>query len=138
MLLRLSDLYYVFKINLRLFFDLENIKKPPRKVAYLRQLVLLGVFFLWSPDCLNQPRSSFPFYKFFYTIVSAKVSGYTIHYCWSIRKSLHVLTEKVAKGCSHYIFNLLWQFLSFNILKYWRRIWEGNAAFRHFHKFNGH
>ena len=61
------------------------------------------------------------------------VSGYTIHYCWSIRKSLHVLTEKVAKESSHYIFNWLWQFLSFNILKYWRRIWEGNAAFRHFH-----
>ena len=33
------------------------------------------VFFLCSPDCPKQPRTSFPFYKFFYPIVSAKVSG---------------------------------------------------------------
>ena len=33
------------------------------------------VFFLCSPDCPKQPRTSFPFYKFFYPIISAKVSG---------------------------------------------------------------
>ena len=32
-------------------------------------------FFLCSPNCPKQPRNSFPFYKFFYPIVSAKVSG---------------------------------------------------------------
>ena len=31
-------------------------------------------FFLCSPDCPKQPRTSFPFYKFFYTTISAKIS----------------------------------------------------------------
>ena len=34
----------------------------------------VGSFFLCSHDCPKQPRTSFPFYDFFYTIVSAKVS----------------------------------------------------------------
>jgi hypothetical protein len=51
------------------------LKNPPQKVAYLWQL---GVFFLCSPDCPKQPRTSFPFYKFFYPIISAKVSGLTV------------------------------------------------------------
>ena len=51
--------------------DLENIKKPPQKVAYLWQL---GGFFLCSPDCPKQPRTSFPFYTFFYQTISLKIS----------------------------------------------------------------
>jgi hypothetical protein len=35
----------------------------------------LGIFFLCSPNCPKQPRTSFLFYKFFYPIVSAKVSA---------------------------------------------------------------
>ena len=55
------------------FFNLENIKKPPQKVAYLWQL---GDFFSAVPAaCPKQPRTWFPFYEFFYPIVSAKVSG---------------------------------------------------------------
>ena len=57
--------------KIKLFLDLENIKKLPKK-SYLWQS---EVFFLCSPDCPKQPKYSFPFYKFFYTIVSAKVSG---------------------------------------------------------------
>ena len=53
-------------------FSHKKLKKPSQKVAYLWQL---GVFFLCSPDCPKQPRTSVPFYKFFYPIVSAKVSG---------------------------------------------------------------
>ena len=34
----------------------------------------VGSFFLCSPDCPKQSRTSFPSYKFFYTIVFAKVS----------------------------------------------------------------
>jgi hypothetical protein len=45
-------------------------KKPPQKVAYLWQL---KVFFLCSPICPKQPRTSFPFYKLFYPN-SAKLS----------------------------------------------------------------
>ena len=46
--------------------DLENIKKPPQKVAYLWQL---GV-----PDCPKQPRTSFPFHKLFHTTISCRIS----------------------------------------------------------------
>ena len=47
------------------------MKKPPQKVAYLWQL---GVFFHCSPDCPKLPRTSFPFYKFFYTTISGRIS----------------------------------------------------------------
>ena len=70
-----ADATMFFKKILRLFFDIENIEKPPQKVAYLWQL---GVFYLCSPDCPKQPKSSFPFCKLFYTIVSSKVSGLTL------------------------------------------------------------
>ena len=53
------------------FFAHKKLKKPPQKVAYLWQL---GGFFLFSPDCPKQLRTSFSFYKLFYPIVSAKVS----------------------------------------------------------------
>ena len=39
-------------------------------------------FFLCSPDCAKQPRTSFPFYEFFYTIISAKVSVYSAPICF--------------------------------------------------------
>jgi hypothetical protein len=42
------------------------LKRPPQKVAYLWQL---GVFFLCSPACPKQPRTSIPFYKFFYLTI---------------------------------------------------------------------
>ena len=43
---------------------------------HLKKLHTFGSweFFLCSPDCPKQPRTSFPFYEFFYPIVSAKVS----------------------------------------------------------------
>ena len=55
---------------------------------HLKKLHTYGsweVFFLCSPDCPKQPRTSFPFYKFFYPIVSAKVSGYYILSNWRWR-----------------------------------------------------
>ena len=62
----------LFSADARFFLNLKlKLKKPPQKVAYLWQL---GGFFLSSPNCQKQPRTSFPFYKFFYPIVSAKVS----------------------------------------------------------------
>ena len=57
------------------FFAHKKLKKTTQKVAYLWQL---GVVFLCSPDCPKQPRTSFPFHKFFYPIVSAKVSDYAL------------------------------------------------------------
>ena len=50
----------------KIFFAHKKLKKPPQTV---------GTFFSLQPDCPKQPRTSFPFYKLFYTIVSAKVSG---------------------------------------------------------------
>ena len=38
-------------------------------------------FSLCSPDCQKQPRTSFSFYKLFYPIVSAKVSGWQTYVC---------------------------------------------------------
>ena len=32
------------------------------------------LFFLCSPDCPKHPRNSFPFYKFFYTTISCRIS----------------------------------------------------------------
>jgi hypothetical protein len=37
----------------------------------------LGGFFLCSPNCLKQPKTSFPFYKFFYPTISGRISGFT-------------------------------------------------------------
>ena len=34
----------------------------------------VGSFFLCSPDCPKLPRTSFPFYKFFYPIISPRIS----------------------------------------------------------------
>ena len=65
--------YNIFKKILNFFCPQKVEKKPPEKVAYLWQL---GVFLLYSPDCPKQPRTLFPFYKFFYPIISAKVSAF--------------------------------------------------------------
>ncbi len=56
----------IFKNIFFNFFAHKKLKKPPQKVAYLWQL---GVFFLCSPACPKQPRTSFPFYKFFYLTI---------------------------------------------------------------------
>ena len=55
------------------FFAHKILKKPPQKVAYLWQLEV--VFFLCSPDFPKQPRTSFPFYKFFDTTILCRISG---------------------------------------------------------------
>ena len=46
-------------------------KKHPKKLHIWQ----LGGFFLCSPDCPKQPRTSFPFYKFFYPTISGRISG---------------------------------------------------------------
>ena len=61
-----------------IFFNIfahKKLKKPPQKVAYLWQL---GGFFLCSPDCPKQPRTSFPLYKFFYPTISSRISASSI------------------------------------------------------------
>ena len=54
----------------------------------------MAIFFLCSPDCPKQPRASFPFYKFFYTIVSAKVSDHDRGNCAVLLLILGILLRK--------------------------------------------
>ena len=61
-----------FQKNLKINFCPQKLGTPPQKVAYLWQL---GVVFLCSPDCPKQPRTSFPFYNFFYPTISCRISG---------------------------------------------------------------
>ena len=58
-------------------------------------------FFLCSPYCPKQPRTSFPFYKFFYPIVSAKVSGFaTLAYFLQIlTREMSTLTFCIYAAC---------------------------------------
>ena len=62
--------YFFFKF--KYFFAHEKFKHHPKK---LHTYGSWEVFFLCSPECTKQPRTSFPFYKFFYSIISAMVSG---------------------------------------------------------------
>ena len=68
----LRPVFYVFMgiFFLKLFFALENIKKHLEKVHTYGSW---DSFFLCSPDCPKQPRTSFPFYKFFYTTISGRI-----------------------------------------------------------------
>ena len=57
--------------KIRFFFSPKVVKTTPKSCI----LMAVGrFFFLCSPDCPKQRRTSFPFYNFFYTIVSPKVS----------------------------------------------------------------
>jgi hypothetical protein len=55
-----------------IFFAHKKVEKPPQKVAYTSGS--WEVFFLCSPDCPKQPRTSFPFYKLFYPTISGRIS----------------------------------------------------------------
>ena len=57
--------------KIKTFLPHKKLKKPPQKVAWQ-----LGVFFLCSPNCPKQPRTSFPFYKFFYPTISGRISDW--------------------------------------------------------------
>ena len=59
--------YVTFNVDAIIVFAHKKLKKPVQKVAYLWQL---GVYFLCSPDCPKQPRTSFPLYEFSQTISS--------------------------------------------------------------------
>ena len=56
-----------------MFFWPQKVEKTTPKSCILMDV---GSFFFCSPDCPKKPRTSFPFYKFFYPIVSAKVSAW--------------------------------------------------------------
>ena len=86
---------------MKCFFDRENIKKLTSKVAYLWQF-----FFLCSPDCPKQPRTSFPFYKLFYPIISGRISEETpfLKFCklWSFLNRDSPVVHKCQKLGSYW------------------------------------
>ena len=55
-----------------------EIKKKERKKKEKKNTpkscILIKFFFLCSPACPKQPRTSFPFYIFFHTTISARIS----------------------------------------------------------------
>ena len=86
----------------------KSWKKYPKK---LHTLMAVGrFFFLCSPDCPKQSRSSFPFYKFFYPTISARISGSRlgsrVHgstYLQMYIKFLHFLHLTLKENLSFYL-----------------------------------
>ena len=81
-LITIQALYYVtFQCGSKnIFRKIKKEKNCSQKVEKTSQksctLVAVGrVFFLCSPDCPKQPRTSFLFYKFFYSTISGRISG---------------------------------------------------------------
>ena len=108
-----------------IFFAHKKLKKPHPKVACLWQL---GVFFLCSPDCPKLPRTSFPFYKFFYSSISGKISAYDArhHDRHSITNCSWILT--IHKG------RIFWKKTSLN-----KRFWPLKSGFKNIQtaRYNG-
>ena len=57
-------------------FGLAQNILGPVKGQGIREMIESGP--LCITDCPKQPRTSFPFYKFFYPIISAKVSAHPL------------------------------------------------------------
>ena len=67
-----------FKKKKKNFFPQKVEKTTPKHCI----LLAVGSFFsLCSPDCSKQPRTSFPFYNFFYPIISGRISAYLAQHC---------------------------------------------------------
>ena len=64
------------KNDFKNFFCPQKIKKTTWKSCLL--MAVGSVSFLCSPDCPKQPRTSFPFYKFFYPTILCRISESTI------------------------------------------------------------
>ena len=69
--------------NLKFFLCPQKVEKPTPKSC---RLMAVGscCFSLCSPDCPKQPRTSFPFYKFFYPTISCKISDRALGFCESV------------------------------------------------------
>ena len=103
------------KISKRKFVH-KKLKKSPQKVAYLQQL---GGFFLCSPDCPKQPRTSYPFYKFFYPILSPKVSDQNFE-TFRIQVNALPISKKSFRRFLKYKYQIrLTVFLVYNIISWY-------------------
>ena len=55
-----------------MFFCSQKVEKTTSKSCIL---MAVWSFFLCSPICPKQPRTSYPFYKLFYATISCRISG---------------------------------------------------------------
>ena len=94
---------YLFNVDAKIF--LEKLKKKicPQKVGkkHLEKLLTYGSwkFFLCSPACPKQPRSSFLFYKFSYTFICAKICDWNElenFVCFIAQKDYKISDHKAA------------------------------------------
>ena len=83
--------YSILGLDAEPLFLQDHMLNAPQKVAYLWQL---GVSFLCSPECPKQPGTSFPFYKFFYTIVSLNIEYDVLNLCSTTLLGLGILVTK--------------------------------------------
>jgi hypothetical protein len=60
-------------------------------------------FFSLQPNCPKQPRTSFPFYKFFYPAISGKISG--LDFRFDFTPLFHALASIVCMQAYNYIHN---------------------------------
>ena len=72
----MRTLQYFLK-NFKFVLPIKSWKKHPKK---LHTYGSWEVFFLCSPDCPKEPRTSFPFYKFFYPTISCRISDTKVFY----------------------------------------------------------
>ena len=77
----------IFKKNFN-FFCPHKVEKTTPKSCIL--MAVGSFFFLCSPAYPKQPRTSFLFHKFFYTIISARITGWNIsnQICQRLRASI--------------------------------------------------
>ena len=100
---------------------------------HLKKLLTYGsweVFFrCCSPKCTKQSRTSFPFYRFFYTTISCRISAY--YETGFIEREMHKTSfVPVFLLSKAYITSKIWIGQPLTIL--WRRIFMKSSAINHF------
>ena len=91
----------------------------------------VGRFFFrrCSPKCTKQSRTSFPFYRFFYTTISCRISAY--YETGFIEREMHKTSfVPVFLLSKAYITSKIWIGQPLTIL--WRRIFMKSSAINHF------
>ena len=123
------------KISLKkskLLFCPQKVEKTTTKSCIL---MAVGSFFLCSPNCPKQPRNSFPFYKFFYPIVSAKVSISKREKLGNFRHDLKMTSTPLCSTLSdhhHFLSQIMIAFeikqISYQKLRPYLTNWQKNRA----------
>ena len=115
-----------------MLFCPQKVEKTTTKSCIL---MAVGSFFLCSPNCPKQPRNSFPFYKFFYPIVSAKVSISKREKLGNFRHDLKMTSTPLCSTLSdhhHFLSQIMIAFeikqISYQKLRPYLTNWQKNRA----------